>query len=209
MQPFDSLMDQADKASGDVREVYDAWASDYDKDLAEWGYDAPETAAGFLRDLVPGDVPVLDAGCGTGMTGVALKEAGFQRITGIDYSADSVALARRREIYEALSVVDLTALPTAFPDGAFGGLICVGVMSYLPAIEATCREFCRLVEPGGAIVLTQRADIFTERDTQGAFDAVARAGLWQQVEVTEPRPYLPGNPEFDGVGVRYGVFRRV
>lgn len=209
MQPFDSLMDQADKASADVRQAYDDWAADYDKDLIGWGYDAPETAAGLLRPLVPADAPVLDAGCGTGMTGVALKAAGFQHITGIDYSPDSIALADRRGVYEGLSAVDLTDLPTAFADGAFGGLICVGVMSYLPEIEATCREFCRLVRPGGAMVLTQRDDIFTGRDTQGAFDAVARAGLWEQIDVTEARPYLPHNPEFDGVGVRYCVFRRL
>lgn len=208
MQPFESLMDQADRASADVRQVYDDWAADYDKDLIAWGYDAPETAASLLRPLVAADAPILDAGCGTGMTGVALKEAGFQNITGIDYSADSIVLARRRNIYADLSTVDLTALPAPFEDAAFGGLICVGVMSYLSEIEATCREFCRVVRPGGAIVLTQRDDIFTARDTQGAFDAVERAGLWEQVEVTEARPYLPNNPEFDGVGVRYCVFRR-
>jgi hypothetical protein len=82
-------------------------------------------------------------------------------------------------------------------------------MSYLPAIEATCREFCRVVRPGGAIVLTQRDDIFTARDTQSAFDALSGAGLWEQIAVTEARPYLPHNPEFDGVGVRYCVFRRL
>ncbi len=209
MQPFESLMDQADRASEDVREAYDAWAADYDRDLIEWGYDAPQIAAEFLRGLVLGDASVLDAGCGTGMTGVALQSAGFQNITGIDYSPDSVALARRRNIYQALSTVDLTDLPTAFADAEFGGLICVGVMGYLPEIEATCREFCRIVRPGAAIILTQRDDIFANRETQAAFDAVADAGLWTQVEVTDARPYLPHNPEFDGVGVRYCVFRRL
>ena len=57
---------------------YDAWASDYDNDLTKWGYDAPTQAASILAQALDGfaEATILDCGCGTGMTGSALRAAG-------------------------------------------------------------------------------------------------------------------------------------
>ena len=126
-----------------------------------------------------------------------------------DLSPASIAKASVRGVYRSANVVDLSRLPSSMADASYGALVCVGVMSYLPDTEAICREFCRLTVPGAPIVVTQRDDLFTGRDTQGAFDLLSRDGLWQQIEVTGPLPYLPGNPEFEGVGVHYCVFKRL
>jgi len=204
---FDNLRDRSGSDPETIRALYDNWADDYDTTLAEWGYEAAAVVAAYLRDLVPADAFVLDAGCGTGLSGQALWEAGFRNILGADFSAVSLALAAKRRVYRTVLKADLAA-PLPLGAGALGGVACVGVLSYLPDVEAICREFCRLTRPGGVIVLTQRSDLFGPRGTQAAFDALASAGLWQPVEVTEARPYLPNNPEFEGVGVHYGVFRR-
>jgi len=38
--------------------------------------------------------------------------------------------------------------------------------------------------------------------------ALEKEGIWTRIELTEPRPYLPGNPDFaDEIGVVYGLFR--
>jgi hypothetical protein len=104
--------------------------------------------------------------------------------------------------------IDLTRLPTDLATARFGALVCIGVMSYLPDTERTCREFCRLVASGSPIVLTQRGDLFQSRDSQSAFDALVNDGTWEQLEVTSNRDYLEANPEFTGIGVRYCMFRR-
>ena len=44
----------------------------YDETFEEWGYVGPETAAAILRNYVPTDSRILDAACGSGLTGVAL-----------------------------------------------------------------------------------------------------------------------------------------
>jgi predicted TPR repeat methyltransferase len=208
LQSTEGLAGKAGDNAEELRKFYDTWSDDYDQTLRGWGYDAPQVAAARLCNLTEAGAPVLDAGCGTGLSGAALRHAGFTRITGIDFSPRSAAAAQRTRAYEQVEIMDLTRLPTSLPTGHFAGLVCIGVMSYLPDIAATCREFCRVTAPGGAIVLTQRSDLYDERGTQAAFDALAARGLWSQLVVTEPQPYLPGNPEFDGIGVHFCVFRR-
>ena len=49
---------------------------------------------------------VLDAGCGTGLVGVALSQAGAKTIDGIDISSGMLDVARKSEVYSDLTVVD-------------------------------------------------------------------------------------------------------
>ena len=208
MEVFDGLLHQTENSPDQVRDLYDDWAAGYDATLRDWGYEAPAIVAEYARKPALPDAVTLDAGCGTGMSGAALKAAGFTNIDGIDFSTDSVVRAAERGIYRQVSTVDLTRLPTALPAAHYQALVCVGVLSYLP-VEPTCREFCRVTESGAPIIVTQRSDLFAARETQAAFDAITRDGLWEQIEISGDRPYLPGNPEFAGIGVRYCVFRRL
>jgi predicted TPR repeat methyltransferase len=209
MEPQGGLLGQAEKDPEGIRALYDDWASEYDADIGSWGYEAPRVCAEYLKGLADGGAAVLDAGCGTGLSGQALADAGFRDVTGIDFSARSLEIARARGVYRSLEKVDLTRLPTPFPDGRFAALVCVGVLSYVPDMEAVCREFCRLVAPGSPLVITQRSDLFDSRHTRQAFDALVADGTWEELEVTGDRDYLPENPEFAEIGVRYCVFRRL
>lgn len=198
------------KAAGDsasIRSYYDDWASGYETDVASWGYEAPAVAVEKLSSNAQSHAQIIDVGCGTGLVGAGLAAAGFHDVVGVDASSASLDICAKTGNYRALTEVDLTVLPTSLPESHFGGLICVGVMSYLPDVEATCREFARIVEPDAPIVVTQRTDLFESRNTQAAFDRLADDGTWSIVEVTQPMPYLPGHPDFQEIDVRYGVFR--
>lgn len=70
-------------SSDDVKRYYDDWAAQYNQDLSAWGYQAPVIGAGLLSSGVAVDASVLDVGCGTGLTGLALHAAGFSDITGV------------------------------------------------------------------------------------------------------------------------------
>ena len=209
MQVFDGLLNQTDSSPDHVRQLYDEWADSYDKNLRDWGYEAPALSARYAFSHAAPDAVVLDVGCGTGLSGAELNQAGFSTIDGVDFSADSVMKAAARGVYRQVSTIDLLQLPTGLPTAGYSALVCVGVLSYLSDTEATCREFCRLTQPGAPIVMTQRSDLFEERNMQAALDAITNDGLWQQIEVTGDKPYLPGNPDFVGVGVRYCIFRRL
>lgn len=192
----------------DVAAYYDAWAGAYDRDLDDWAYSAPDVAARYVIAHAPAARSVLDAGCGTGRVGAALRSLGYGgELHGVDVSAASLPVAEATDAYDSLAVADLQR-PSSAADGAFGVLVCVGVMTYLPDVETTWREFCRVVATGGLVVVTQRSDLWDDRGCTDTIDRLTSDGTWEPVEVTDPRPYLPGNDDYaDRIGVHYVVCR--
>ena len=90
----DPHLERAYSLSGpaDARALYDEWAPTYDADLTgeAQGYVAPAvTADAVVAAAGPGG-EILDAGCGTGLVGVALRERGATTVDGIDLSVATV-----------------------------------------------------------------------------------------------------------------------
>lgn len=190
--------------SEDVAQYYDDWAAEYDATLREWQYEAPEQAASRVRALLESDAVVIDAGCGTGLSGAALAAAGFRTIDGMDVSAQSLAVASERGFYRSLQQVDMQQLPLPYADNAYDGLVCVGVLTYVPDSAGILREFARIVRAGGVMLLTQRSDLLIERDFPDTLEMLQAEGLFSAFRVSEPMPYLPANDEFrDEVHVHY------
>ncbi|MGF1528806.1 MAG: class I SAM-dependent DNA methyltransferase [Candidatus Competibacterales bacterium] len=190
--------------SEDIAKYYDNWSSDYDETLAQWRYDAPEQVASILMaELSPQSV-ILDAGCGTGLSGKALRSVGFETIDGIDVSSHSLKTAAMSGTYNTLCLVDMQNLPFPIQDNQYEGLICVGVLTYLTDIIGTLREFNRIVRPKGSIVFTQRTDLFAKHDLRSILKELSDEGQIERVRISEPHPYLPNNEEFsDKILVHY------
>jgi predicted TPR repeat methyltransferase len=188
---------QGSTSSGDVAQAYDDWAASYDETLASWNYRAPERAASLLRDKIAPDADIIDVGCGTGLTGTALRAAGFQgAIDGIDISPLSLEEAAKLQIYRALIVGDLQKPPLAVTDNSYDALMCVGVLTYVPDSDGILREFARLTRPGGQVLISQRDDLFAERNYEEIITALVEEGLFDDFGITGPEPYLPENPDF-------------
>ncbi len=198
----------ANPDSGEIEQYYDQWAAAYDENLHDWNYQAPKEAAALLSQEVRLDADVLDAGCGTGLSGLALKALGYQHITGMDISQSSLDLAQKTGAYEKLAQVNMQQLPLPYKTDAFAGLQCVGVMTYVPDTDGILREFCRVVQSGGLVVFTQRDDLFVERNDVAVLQALEDEGLCENVSISEPRPYLPDNADYgDKIHVIYCTFR--
>ena len=99
--------------TNDSRELYASWAATYDKEVQKNGYVTPERVANALRDVVTDQSDfILDYGCGTGLSGSALQEVGFENIDGLDVSQEMVSLAEKKSIYKNLRVFDpFTEIP--------------------------------------------------------------------------------------------------
>jgi predicted TPR repeat methyltransferase len=192
------------QGTSDVRQVadrYDEWAQGYDDDLASWSYQAPTVVAETVVTRHPAAGAVLDVGCGTGLVGRALRARGFAgQVLGLDISHASLEIARQCGAYDSLGHADLQQR-LAFEDGSVDAVVCVGVMTYLPDVEAVWREFARVARPGGLVVATQREDLWHSRTCPAVVDRLRDEGVWTPVQITGPATYLPegygGTPEVD------------
>lgn len=189
---FDGIL-HADAA--ELESYYDQWSASYDLDMPGMGYEAPARIAETVQAYGIGrDEPILDAGCGTGLSGQALADVGFRRITGTDISGASLALAQSKGCYEALTRQNLNQ-PLAFADNRFAASQCVAALAYIDPVEDLLRELCRVTRAGGSVSFTRRDDLYTT-----VFDdTLARLtddGLWTPVSHSDPHAYIPGHPQF-------------
>ena len=87
--------------------------------------------AEFLRQKVPINSPILDAGCGRGRNARYLSQQGYT-VYGCDLSPIAIAKARKptkqMDVNNDFLVADLTQVP--FPDEQFAAVICVHVLPY-------------------------------------------------------------------------------
>jgi len=95
---------------GDKQDLFDDWAPTYDHDLInELGYVADAEACRRLEPLVPDrQARILDAGCGTGLVGRRLQQAGYTDVHGSDYSEKMLDEASTSGAYRSLVQHDLT-----------------------------------------------------------------------------------------------------
>jgi predicted TPR repeat methyltransferase len=193
---------QGSSDPGEVADRYDEWAKGYDDDLASWSYQAPAVVAETVVSRHLEARSVLDVGCGTGLVGRELRARGFAgQILGLDISQASLEIAQESGAYDSVERADLQErLP--FEDDSVDAVVCVGVMTYLPDVEAVWREFARVARPGGLVVATQREDLWQTRECQAVIDRLQNEGVWTPLDITGPAPYLPegygGTPAVGG-----------
>lgn len=165
----------------EARTLYNEWAATYNKDLADPSHDwvAPALTAAALLDFFgnadaspntgKARLQILDAGCGTGIVGAALASQCAARsqgtkteidIDGIDLSTGMLDIARQTGAYRRLDTADMSGPLTSIADGAYDGVICVGVLTQGHVGPGVLREFSRLLKPGGCAAVTVREDIW-------------------------------------------------
>ena len=102
-----------------------------------------QVIAGFLSPLE--GATVLDVGTGTGRAAIALAQRGAV-VTGVDASAEMLAVARRRAQEAGASVTfvqgDAHALDVA--DRSFDSVVCLRVLMHTPDWRRSLRELCRV-----------------------------------------------------------------
>ncbi len=103
-----------------------------------------------MVDRVPHDGgSVLDVATGTGLVAARLLAAGH-RVTGLDQSADMLAVARER-FGDTVDLVQASATEIPFPDASFDHLTFTYLLRYVDDPGATLAELARVVRPGGTI----------------------------------------------------------
>jgi len=115
-----------------IRTLFDQYAPRFDQDLTgSLAYRAPDAVAAALdrAGLAANASDILDLGCGTGLSGLALRRFA-RRLEGIDLSPGMIAQARARAIYDALSVADATDFLVA-AGRAWDAVAAVDMLNYV------------------------------------------------------------------------------
>lgn len=168
------------KDSKELTAVYDEWATKYNKDLQEQEYVAPTLAAQAVQTYGRIDGVIFDAGCGTGLSGIALAQAGAKAIDGVDLSQGMLDIARETGVYRNLEVADLSTRLTQ-KDNAYEVITCVGTLTHgHVGPDPALSEFVRIVQKGGIVVATVLDDVWS---TEGYKQEVDRLKEEGKVEV--------------------------
>ena len=185
----------AASSPNDCGAIYDEWAKTYDTDVRHAGVDyvAPTMTAHAVV-AADGNIAgsILDAGCGTGLVGMALSRAGAKNIDGIDISPGMLEVARRTGVYNDLSIVDMSKVIEKKQDESYDVITCVGTLTagHVGPVPAL-RELVRVVKKGGLVVATVVDEVWVS----GGYKAeVERLGAVGAVDVlsTENADYRRG-----------------
>jgi len=176
--------------SGDSRDIYDDWATTYERNLQQdYGYIAPRIASEALAKHCPDrDTRILDLGCGTGLVGSELVARGFRYLDGLDISQKMLDEAHAKEIYGDLMAGDMTR-PIDLGGRQFGAAIGVGCFGGGHLGPEHLTNLIECVVPGGLLVLYINGIPYVEDDYQGQFKALEAAGIWRMA-LTEMSNYM-------------------
>lgn len=142
-------------ADGYVRTVFDQFAETFDSTLESLEYRAPALIDEEVARLCGATGPtlaVLDAGCGTGLCGPLLRpRARF--LAGVDLSPGMVDVARKRGIYDALIVAELTAYLREHV-GCSDLIVSADTLVYFGDLTDVLRAAAQTLRPKGLLVFT-------------------------------------------------------
>ncbi len=159
-----------------TRKLYDDWSTSYEAELNENGYATPGRCAAALA-AVSNDLaaPILDFGCGTGLSGLALRLAGFTVIDGVDLSADMLALARQKSLYRALARIEADT-PLPHSPGDYAAIAAIGVIGAGAAPLSVFDTIMDGLAKGGRFVLSFNDHALADPLNEGKIHAWTDSG---------------------------------
>ncbi|PST21856.1 class I SAM-dependent methyltransferase [Mesorhizobium plurifarium] len=99
---------------------------------------------------------VLDLGCGTGLTGGALRDMA-EDITGVDLSENMVEIAHEKDLYETLYVAEAVDFLDDNDDEPFDLIAATDVLPYIGALEPLFFGAVDNLVPGGLLIFSSES----------------------------------------------------
>ena len=183
----------------ETRQLYDDWAASYEAEIAENGYATPgRCAAALAAHMEDKSAPILDFGCGTGLSGLALKLAGFSTIDGVDLSADMLAQAGDKAAYRSLAQIGPGSPPPGHV-GDYAAIAAIGVIGAGAAPIGTFDLIMGALGRGGKFVLSFNDHALEDPVNEARISEWTDCGA-ARLLFKEYGPHLPG------IGVNANVY---
>ncbi len=187
----------------EAQQLYGQWSESYEADVGAAGYVTPERCAEALTEVgADPDAPLLDFGCGTGLSGKAFKEQGFSVIDGADISPDMLAEAGAKGVYRDLLPISPDD-PLPFEPTEYANIAAVGVFSPGHAPPETIDAVMDKLGPGGRFVFSLNDHALEDPTWMGRIIEHVDCGT----AVLEFRKHGPHLPDLD-IGSSVCVLRR-
>lgn len=189
----DTFLDKAYDTTGveATRDLYSKWAASYEAEVSQNGYATPGRCGAALAAHMPDkSLPILDFGCGTGLSGLALSMAGFKVIDGMDLTQEMLDKAGEKQLYRKLTISDPN---TTFPvqPGDYAAIAAIGVIGAGAAPVQVFDMLMGALGSGDKLVLS-----FNDHTLEDpAFEACVTEGAERgahQVLFEEYGDHLPG-----------------
>ncbi|TCL09283.1 methyltransferase family protein [Shimia isoporae] len=173
-----------------IEHFYNDWAATYETEVGENGYVTPARCARLLAaHQKDRSLPVLDFGCGTGLSGLALRAEGFETIDGMDLSAEMLAKARTKNLYRSLLQIQDDA-PPPFAQGDYDAIAAIGVIGPGAAPLDVFDVLLSKLAPGGLFVLSFNDHALEDPAYAAKITDCVDKGLLRVLE-QEYGPHLP------------------
>ena len=132
----------------------DMWdGATVEDELASQYYPRAQAIIRAYTPWLPREGLILEAGCGLGGPVIALREAGYSNVVGMDYAQNALQAARRHTPGLPLFAGDLHAIPCAA--ASIGAYLSFGVLEHFEhGMGPGLAEAWRVLRPGGILVLT-------------------------------------------------------
>ncbi|KAJ5562165.1 hypothetical protein N7535_003382 [Penicillium sp. DV-2018c] len=188
---------RAAASTEDCRALYEKWAATYDQEVGDRAQDyvAPVLVAQAAINHGLSNANnsiILDAGCGTGLVGVALGMAKPKAIDGLDLSPAMLAIARKTGQYRDLTVADMNR-PIEKADKTYDLVSCVGTFTLgHVGPDPALRELVRVTKNGGLVVSTILGEIWVPGGFKAEVEKLVEEGL-VRVVTDELIDYVKGH----------------
>ena len=175
----------------DNRAYYQRFASSYDQDFAMGlGYIYPEAVVDAFLELT--DLPkglVCDIGCGTGLVAGHLKaKCPDIEIDGVDISADMLAVAANKSLYQNLYEVDLTGDIASLPTG-YAAIISAGTFTHGHLGPEPLHQLIRHCQVGGIFCVGVNQQHYQKYDFAGSLRSLAEDNVITSPDLLETAIY--------------------
>lgn len=180
-----------ERSVAETLEIYKNWSGNYDGDVTGWGYATPKRLAVALRQAGANPAkPLLDFGCGTGISGLALKSAGFDVIDGVDISAEMLQSAADKGVYRQVWLGQPGSMGH-IGRGDYPIIAAVGVVSLGAAPPETLDMLVNVLGPAGLLAFSYNDATLAAATYTDKLAAILADG---DVEIMyeEHGPHLPG-----------------
>ena len=132
---------------------------------------------------IVGQSEEFDLGCGTGLVGQFLQQAGFTTYDGTDISPDMMEHAGSRG-YRKLIALD-PGQPINVADSSYDVTLCVGVFTHGHLGPEGFEELQRITRSGGLICFTVNEGIWDAGGFSQAISTKVDRGQWEILEQTK------------------------